>query len=114
MEILDADHHAPERQAAQAARDAKEAGPPQQVARAANEAAPDRQDVPEGRLIPARRALGSFLNAEKTAIRSSEHEAAMIGLMQLASAHPNGICGSFAGRNRTHWVRAQLPALFAV
>ena len=89
--VIVEDHHVPERQAARAARDAKEAGPPRQAARATKEADLECQDVPEGHLIPARRSLGSFLNAEKTAIYSPEHEATMIGLMQLASGHPNGI-----------------------
>ena len=33
--------------------------------------------------------------------------------MQSASGNPNGIYGSFGGRNRTSWVRARLSALFA-
>ena len=106
VKIVEEDHHAPKRHAARAARDAEEAGPNRQAARAANKDAPDRQDVPKGRLVPARHALGGFLNAEKTAICLSEHASAMIGVMHLASAHPNGICGSFGDRNRTRWVRA--------
>ena len=37
--------------------------------------------------------LQGFLNRSSTAIRSPDHAAALIGILQLAGAHPDGIAG---------------------
>lgn len=62
---------------------------------------------------PRRRIqFGGFLNAEGTAIRSNAHGVALIGVLQLAQGHPDGIAGALGQNNRNNWISQHLEALF--
>jgi len=57
--------------------------------------------------------LQGFLNRSSTAIRSPDHAAALIGILQLAGAHPDGIAGALGHGNRTRWLTLNLGRIFS-
>ena len=59
-----------------------------------------------------RNALGGFLNRNRTAIRSSEHATALIGMIQLGAGHPDGLAGSLGFNNRTAWMIQNVDVFF--
>jgi hypothetical protein len=61
-----------------------------------------------------RSALGPFVFASngRTGIRSANHAAGLIGLLQLASAHPNGLIGTLGHNNWTTWFQENIDAIF--
>ena len=59
-----------------------------------------------------RTTMGGFLNPGGTAIRSSEHATALIGLLQLAGGHPDGIVGSLGYGNRNQWLTTNTAVVF--
>ncbi len=64
---------------------------------------------------PCRRsALGPFVFSSngRTGIRSANHAAGLIGLLQLASAHPNGLIGTLGHNNWTTWFQENIDAIF--
>ena len=60
-----------------------------------------------------RRQMMGFVNPAATDIRSDEHATALLGVLQLAGAHPEGIVGSLGHNNRSTWLRDNNNALFA-
>ena len=54
----------------------------------------------------------NFLNIEGTAIRSAEHAAGMLALIQTASAHQDGIIAALGSGSRTAWITANIHSLF--
>ena len=64
---------------------------------------------------PRRRsALGPFVHSSngRTGIRSANHAAGLIGLLQLAGAHPTGLVGTLGHNNRTAWFQDNIQAIF--
>jgi hypothetical protein len=64
---------------------------------------------------PRRRvALGPFVytNNERTGIRSANHEAGLIGILQLAGAHETGLISTLGHNNRQGWFQDNIPVLF--
>jgi hypothetical protein len=61
-----------------------------------------------------RSALGPFVFASngRTGIRSANHAAGLIGLLQLAGAHSNGLIGTLGHNNRTTWFQDNIEAIF--
>jgi hypothetical protein len=45
-------------------------------------------------------------------IRSANHAAGLIGLIQLAVAHPSGLIGNLGHNNRTTWFQDNTKAIF--
>ena len=56
--------------------------------------------------------MGWFLNTERTAIHSDAHTTALIGDLQLAQGHPEGIVGALGRINCTIWICQNLAAVF--
>ena len=48
----------------------------------------------------------------RTGIRSANHAAGLIGLLQLAGAHPTGLVGTLGHNNRTAWFQDNIQAIF--
>lgn len=64
---------------------------------------------------PRRRvALGPFVhtNNGRTGIRSANHEAGLIGILQLAGAHEMGLISTLGHNNRLAWFQENTPVLF--
>ncbi len=61
-----------------------------------------------------RSALGPFVftSNSRTGIRSAKHAAGLIGLLQLAGAHPNGLIETLGHNNRTTWFHENIEAIF--
>ena len=58
---------------------------------------------------PVRRPqIQGFLNMAKTEIRSPGHVHALIGLLQLANAHPDGIVAVLGYTHKKAWIIANL------
>ncbi len=71
----------------------------------------------EGRVsnAPLRQtALGTFVynSNGRTGIRSANHTAGLIGLIQLAGAHPSGLIGTLGYNNRTSWFQDNIDVIF--
>jgi hypothetical protein len=49
--------------------------------------------------------MGGFLKAEGMAICSAAHATAIVGVLQLALGHPDGIVTALGHNNRTTWVK---------
>jgi hypothetical protein len=68
------------------------------------------------RVVGTRRhqALGGFVwdTPERTGIRNSAHASALVGILQLAKAHPQGYMGSIGNTGRGAWFAANLDVLF--
>ena len=45
-------------------------------------------------------------------IWSPDHESALIGIIQVAAGHPDGIAGALGHNNRAEWVRRNIDAIF--
>ncbi len=56
--------------------------------------------------------FGGFLTRSGSRIRSSDHESALIGILQVAAGHPDGIAGALGHNNRADWVRCNIDAIF--
>ena len=56
--------------------------------------------------------MGGFLNTEGTGIRGPNQAAALIGLIQLAGGHENGILATLGHSNRTDWIRQNIQSFF--
>ena len=82
--------------------------PPRPQGQAASRIVSPSQQQQQQRRLP----LGSFLNPAETAIRSSDHATALIGLIQLGAGHEDGIAGAFGHNNRSNWFRTNTDALF--
>jgi hypothetical protein len=64
---------------------------------------------------PRRRApLGPFVFTSngRTGIRSTNHATGLIGILQLASAHPNGLIGTLGNNNWQSWFQENIDAIF--
>ena len=64
---------------------------------------------------PRRRvALGPFVhtNNGRTGIRSANHEAGLIGILQLAGAHETGLISTLGHNNRLAWFQDNITVLF--
>ena len=61
-----------------------------------------------------RTALGAFVftNNGRSGIRSASHAAGIIGLLQLAGAHPSGWEGTLGHNQRTQWFNENVDAFF--
>ena len=61
-----------------------------------------------------RSALGGFVftNNGRSGIRSANHAAGIIGLLQLAGAHPSGWEGTLGHNQRTQWFNENVDAFF--
>ena len=61
-----------------------------------------------------RSALGAFVftNNGRSGIRSANHAAGIIGLLQLAGAHPSGWEGTLGHNQRTQWFNENVDAFF--
>jgi hypothetical protein len=59
-------------------------------------------------------ALGGFVHtgSGRTGIRSASHATGLIGLIQLAGAHPSGLIGTLGHNNRTSWFQDNTEAIF--
>lgn len=57
--------------------------------------------------------MGGFVNTEGTALRTPGHATALIGILQLAEGHPEGIAGALGHNNRSNWIRENITAFFA-
>ena len=60
----------------------------------------------------ARNTIGGFLNRAGTAIRTSEHATALIGMIQLGAGHPDGLARSLGFNNRTAWMIQNIDVFF--
>ena len=56
--------------------------------------------------------MSGFLNTDGTAICSAAHDTALIGVLQVAWGHPDGIVGALGHNNCTSWIWENLGALF--
>ena len=58
--------------------------------------------------------IGPFVHTTngRTGIRSANHTAGLIAIIQLAGAHPTGSIGTFGHNNRTNWFQENIDALF--
>jgi hypothetical protein len=56
--------------------------------------------------------MGEFLNAKGMAICIAAHATALIGVIQLAHGHPDGIVAALGHNNRTTWIRQNLVPFF--
>ncbi len=63
---------------------------------------------------PRRRTLGPFVytNNGRTGICSAVHGTALVGILQLAGAHPTGLIGMLGHSNRSSWFQNNTTALF--
>ena len=63
---------------------------------------------------PRRRTLGPFVYTTngRTGIRSASHGTALVGILQLAGAHPTGLIGTLGHSNRSSWFQNNTTALF--
>ncbi len=64
---------------------------------------------------PRRRSpLGPFVYTSngRTGIRSANHAPGLIGILQLASAHPNGLIGMLGFNNCQSWFQQNIDAIF--
>jgi hypothetical protein len=59
-----------------------------------------------------RSQMGGFLNAQASEIRSSAHSTALIGLLQLAGNHTDGIAASLGQNNRQAWLTQNIDVIF--
>jgi hypothetical protein len=61
-----------------------------------------------------RQALGGFVwdTPEQSGIRDSTRASALVGILQLAEAHPQGFMGSLANNNRSAWFCSNSDILF--
>lgn len=60
-----------------------------------------------------RTQLGGFVTTDGTRLRSQGHTTALVGILQLASGHPEGIIGALGYNSRTRWFQTHTNALFA-
>ena len=56
--------------------------------------------------------FGGFLNRNSTSIQSPGHESGLIGILQLAAEHPDGIVAALGHNNCATWVRNNIDAIF--
>ena len=72
------------------------------------------QEVTEQRVEQATTSVpfGGFLTRSGSRIRSPDHESALIGILQVAADHPDGIAGALGHNNRAEWVRCNIDAIF--
>jgi hypothetical protein len=63
---------------------------------------------------PRRQTLGPFVytNNGRTGIRSAVHGMALVGILQLAGAHPTGLIGTLGHSNQSSWFQNNTTALF--
>ena len=54
--------------------------------------------------------MGGFLNTGGTAICSAAHATALIGILQVAQGHPDGIVGALGHNICTSWIQQNLGA----
>jgi hypothetical protein len=59
-------------------------------------------------------ALGPFVfnSNGRTCIQSANHTAGLIGILQLAGAHPSGLVGTLGHNNWTVWFKDNIEAIF--
>jgi len=59
-------------------------------------------------------SLGGFVHTSngRMGIRLANHAAGLIGLIQLAGAHPSGLVGTLGHNNRTTWFQDNTKAIF--
>lgn len=62
--------------------------------------------------VRSRTIFGGFLNAARTGIRSPEHESGLVGVLQLAAGHPDGIVSALGHNNRARWVGSNINTFF--
>lgn len=65
-----------------------------------------------GRARP-RTQLGGFVATNGTELRSPGHATGLTGILQLGSAHQDGIIGAFGHNNKTRWFLDNIDAIFA-
>jgi hypothetical protein len=53
-----------------------------------------------------------FTSNGRTGIRSTNHANGLIGILQLAGAHPSGLIGTFGYHNRQTWFQENVDAIF--
>jgi hypothetical protein len=64
---------------------------------------------------PRRRSpIGPFVYTSngRTGIRSANHATGLIGILQIAGAHPNGLIGMLGFNNRQSWFQQNIDAIF--
>ena len=69
----------------------------------------NRSSTPRRRVV-----LGPFVHANngRTGIRSANHEAGLIGILQLAGAHETGLISTLGHNNRLAWFQDNITVLF--
>ena len=60
-----------------------------------------------------RRVLGEFVNSERREASSHAHAMALVGILQTASGHADGMIGALGHGRRQNWLQANLNAFFA-
>jgi hypothetical protein len=48
----------------------------------------------------------------RTGVQTANHAAGLIGILQLAGAHPSGLVGTLGQNNRTVWFQDNIEAIF--
>ena len=73
-----------------------------------------RASLPAAAIAPnahgTRIQLGGFVSRAGTEIRSPEHAAGLIGILQLARSYPGGIAAALGHNNRTRWIATNINA----
>ncbi|KAL3786743.1 hypothetical protein HJC23_005306 [Cyclotella cryptica] len=72
------------------------------------------QEVTEQQIeqTSSRVPFGGFLTRSGSRIRSPDHESALIGILQVAAGHSDGIAGALGHNNCADWVRCNIDAIF--